>query len=77
VLQAASPRVNPKALDPHQTDHSLGPLYRRPQLDPLRAPLVQLASPLAQALRRVLFPSSALGLTSPKSVAARADQNIE
>jgi hypothetical protein len=35
-------------------DHpALGPLDRRPQLDPLRAPLVQLAAPLAQALRRV------------------------
>ena len=32
---------------------AVGPLDRRPQLDPLRAPLVQLPAPLAQALRRV------------------------
>jgi hypothetical protein len=32
---------------------ALGPLNRRPQLDPLRPPLVQLPAPPAEALRRV------------------------
>src|SRR5262249_9705579 len=32
---------------------AVGPLNRRPQLDPLRPPLVQLPAPLTQTLRRV------------------------
>src|SRR5262249_16322013 len=34
-------------------DPALGPLNRRPQLDPLGSPFVELAAPLAQARRRV------------------------
>jgi hypothetical protein len=34
-------------------DPAFGPLNRRPPLDPLRPPLVQLPAPLTQALRRV------------------------
>jgi len=34
-------------------DPALGPLNRRPQLDPLGSPFVELATPFAQARRRV------------------------
>ena len=47
-------RIHDHAMVEQEVHHpALGALNRRPQLSPLRPPFVQLAAPLAQALRRV------------------------
>jgi hypothetical protein len=67
ILRSTLPKPIPgpvERLGVHGIDHdamveqeihhpAFGPLNRRPQLDPLRPPLVQLPAPLTQALRRV------------------------
>src|SRR2546422_1295968 len=67
ILRSTLPKPIPgpvQRLGVHGIDHdamveqeihhpALGPLNRRPQLDPVRPPLVQLPAPVAQPLRRV------------------------